>query len=156
MSRRNEKLYHVYYGIKARCYNPKNPKYNIYGGKGITMCEEWLNDYNTFKDWAYNNGYTEDCNLSIDRKNSNDNYTPDNCQWIPLSDNSAKANIGQHKNKSKGKPMVGESPTGEIIYITNVSEFCRTYNLNRSSVSHRLNGIINNPYYKGWTIYRQQ
>lgn len=79
---------------------------------------------------------------------------PENCQWISLSENSAKANIGKHKNKSKGNAMIAESPDGEMYTITNVSDFCRENNLQRSSVSHRLNGIVNNPYYKGWKIYR--
>lgn len=140
--------------MKARCYNPNNPKYDIYGGKGIVICEEWLADYNIFKKWSYEHGYKENANLSIDRIDSEGNYCPENCQWISLSENSAKANIGKHKNKSKGNAMIAESPDGEMYTITNVSDFCRENNLQRSSVSHRLNGIINNPYYKGWKIYR--
>lgn len=101
ISRRNERLYHIYYGIKSRCYNPNNPKYNIYGGRGIIMCDQWLNDYETFKEWSYSHGYKENSNLSIDRIDSNENYCPENCQWITLSENSAKANRGLHKNKSK-------------------------------------------------------
>ncbi len=154
MSRRKEKLYHIYYGMKARCYNPNNPKYNIYGGNGIMICNEWLNDYEAFKTWSYANGYNKNENLSIDRIDSKKGYSPENCQWISLSKNSGKANIGRHKNKSKGNPMMAESPDGTVYNIENVSAFCREHNLERSSVSHRLNKIIDNPYYKGWKIYR--
>ena len=156
MSRRNEKLYHLYYGIKSRCYNPKDPKYNIYGGKGVIMCNEWLNDYEEFKHWSINNGYKENQKLSIDRIDSNGNYCPENCQWISLSENSAKANIGRQKNRSKKGNMYAVSPDGVTIQIENVSKFCRENNLNRCLVSHRLNGIINNPYIDGWKIYREK
>lgn len=156
ISRRNERLYHIYYGIKARCYNPNNPKYNIYGGRGIIMCDQWLNDYETFKEWSYSHGYKENSNLSIDRIDSNKNYCPENCQWITLSENSAKANRGLHKNKSKKGTMIAESPNGDIIIIENVCQFCRENNLPRSSVSHRLNGIVQNPYLNNWKIYRQE
>lgn len=155
MSRRNEKLYHIYYGMKARCYNPKNPKYNIYGGKGITICDQWLNDYEEFKIWSYNNGYDERLNLSIDRIDSAKDYCPDNCRWISLSENSAKANLGKHKNKSKKGKMFAISPEGVTVVIENVSRFCRENNLSRSLVSHRLNGIIEDPYLDGWKIYRE-
>lgn len=73
------RLYRVYCGIKARCYNPKNECYRIYGGRGITMCEEWKNNFLSFYNWAINNGHRED--LSIDRINNDGNYEPNNCRW---------------------------------------------------------------------------
>lgn len=156
MSRRNERLYHLFYGMKARCYNPKTPKYNLYGGKGIKVCDEW-SDYEAFKEWSFNNGYAEDIKgISIDRIDSDKDYSPDNCRWISISENSAKANMGRHKNKSKKGKMYGISPDGEVIEITNVCEFCRKYGLQRSSVSHRLNGIIHDHNLDGWYFYREQ
>lgn len=153
MSRRNEKLYHVYYGMKQRCYNPKNPKYYLYGERGIKICKEWNNDYDVFKLWSVSNGYIENNNLSIDRLDSSKDYCPNNCQWITISENSAKANIGHHKNKTKNGKMFAISPNGEIIEINNVCKFAREYGLNRSSVSHRLNDIITSDYL-GWKFYR--
>lgn len=73
------RLYHIYRGIKSRCYNPKNECYRIYGGRGITMCEEWKNNFLSFYNWAINNGHRED--LSIDRINNDGNYEPNNCRW---------------------------------------------------------------------------
>ena len=148
--RRNERLYHIYYGMKSRCYNPKTKKYELYGGKGIKICQEWLNDYLCFKKWSYENGYSENKGLSIDRIDSDKDYEPNNCQWISLSENSAKANIGRHKNKHKHKSIIAISPNGEEIQIINISDFCRKYNLNCGCVSHRINGIIKDNKYNGW------
>lgn len=83
-----ERLYATYHHMIARCYNPKESQYKNYGGKGVTVYKEWLSNYVAFKKWAEENGYSN--RLSIDRINSNGNYEPANCQWIPLSDNSKK------------------------------------------------------------------
>jgi len=74
------KLYNVWNTMRMRCYNPKSISYKNYGGRGITVCDEWKNSSKAFCDWAIKNGYKE--GLSIDRINVNGNYEPDNCQWI--------------------------------------------------------------------------
>ena len=76
------RIYNIYQKIKRRCYDQDDPKYYIYGGKGIIMCEEWLNDFINFYNWSIVNGYND--NLTIDRKNSNDNYCPENCRWVDI------------------------------------------------------------------------
>jgi hypothetical protein len=74
------RIWSTYHNIKQRCNNVKHPRYNDYGGRGITMCEEWLNDITSFINWAIENGYNKD--LTIDRIDNDKGYSPDNCRCV--------------------------------------------------------------------------
>ena len=74
-----ERLYNTWKCMRQRCNNPNNTSYEHYGGRGISICDEW-NDYVNFRNWAYANGY--DDTLSIDRINNDGNYEPSNCRWV--------------------------------------------------------------------------
>lgn len=73
------RLNNIWYGMKARCLNPNSDAYSNYGGRGIDICDEWVHDYVSFRDWALSNGYADD--LTLDRINVNLGYYPDNCRW---------------------------------------------------------------------------
>lgn len=73
------RIYKIWISIKKRCYNEKTIRFENYGGRGIKVCQEWLDDFINFYNWAVNNGYQE--NLSIDRIDVNGNYEPSNCKW---------------------------------------------------------------------------
>lgn len=85
-----ERLHGVWNNMKQRCTNENLPDYARYGGRGISVCDEWADSYEVFKKWALANGYCE--GLTIDRIDNDGDYTPVNCRWV--------TNYVQARNKS--------------------------------------------------------
>lgn len=77
--RSNTRLYEIWKGAKRRCTSPACKDYQDYGGRGITMCNEWLEDFDDFWDWAWDHGYNPE--LSLERVDVDKGYCPENCRW---------------------------------------------------------------------------
>ena len=89
---KHSRLYRIWCGMKSRCCNPNVPFYKYYGGKGIAVCEEWQNDFQSFFGWSMANGYED--HLTIDRIDNDGNYEPSNCRWVSVA--------VQNRNKGRG------------------------------------------------------
>lgn len=124
----NNRLYKIWYDMKRRCYNKNRKSYRYYGAKGIKICNEWLNDFSNFYNWAMNNGYND--TLTIERIDYNGNYCPKNCKWISLGEQ-AQNTSHNHFITFKNKTMT-------------ITQWSKELGINRKTIRERLN--------KGWKI----
>ena len=129
----NKRLRQIYSDMKQRCYNPKCRAYKDYGGRGITVCDEWRNSSKTFYEWAFSHGYRDD--LTIDRINVDKGYSPDNCRWATRKEQAA--NKRAFKSNSHIVIYKGEKDT--------LINWCKKLNLNYRTVLDRLNA-------RQWTV----
>lgn len=129
------RIYSIWRCMINRCYWKGHKQYKDYGGRGITICDEWRNNSIAFGDWAVANGYRDD--LTIDRINVNGNYEPSNCRWATRkeqAENKREYAIGKRgKRNGRRKTLIeinGESKTRE--------EWCDFYGISRKTVEKRI------------------
>jgi len=91
-------LYHVWADMKSRCYNKNNSRFNDWGGRGITVCDEWFNYPTQFISWALMSGWKQ--GLVLDRIDNNGNYEPNNCRFVEIIDSLHNRKLIQNNNKS--------------------------------------------------------
>ena len=96
------RLYAIWHGIKRRCLKPNCKDYKNYGERGISIHNEWINDFLSFKEWAIGSGYKD--SLTIERLDVNGNYVPSNCTWIKMSEQSKnRRNVIKKRNSIQSK-----------------------------------------------------
>ena len=127
------KVYYAWHAMIERCYNPSDNSFRNYGARGITVCDEWRNDIQSFYKWAKQNGYNEhakgqDC--SIDRIDVNGNYEPKNCRWVNQ--------VVQANNRRTNKRLVYK----DQIYT--MAELARKTGVNYKVLGNRLR--------RGWSV----
>jgi hypothetical protein len=126
----NNRIYGIYKHIQHRCYLTTDKDYVNYGKRGITMCDEWKNNFMSFYDWAMSNGYKE--NLTIDRIDVNGNYEPNNCRWVTREQ--------QNKNTRRTIKITFNGETH------NLREWSNILNISYWTLKDRLN--------RGWSFER--
>lgn len=97
----HHRIYQIWFDMKRRCYQPQNKRFHRYGGRGIKVCDEWF-DFQNFFDWALANGYKDV--LTLDRKNADGDYCPDNCRWADVY-TQANNRSNNHYVTYKGQTM---------------------------------------------------
>jgi hypothetical protein len=114
--------------MKERCYRPKHLRFDKYGGRGISICDEWRNSFEVFEMWAINNGYDE--SLTIERIDVNGNYEPNNCRWA--------TNKEQQNNKQNNRRITWNDETKTL------AEWSEIVGIKKTTLKERLNA--------GWDV----
>ena len=123
----NKRLYSVWGHMKDRCYSKTDPSYKRYGGRGITVCDEWKNSFRAFCKWALEHGFDSDAKFGVctlDRIDNDKGYSPDNCRWVDM--------ITQARNRRSNKIITfhGESHT--------MTEWSEITGLKKTTLAKRL------------------
>lgn len=127
------RLFTIWVNMRDRCNNPKNKRYDRYGGRGISVCNEWNNNYEPFRDWSRENGYDENAKYgecTLDRIDVNGNYEPSNCRWTDIKT--------QQRNRTDNRIYEIDGR------IKSLAEWCEDFNTSYSMVENRIR--------RGWDV----
>lgn len=125
---RKTKLYRIWSGMKSRCLNSNWDCYQKYGAKGTDICTEWVDSYESFRDWAMKNGYRD--GLTIDRKDNSKGYSPDNCRWATTKE--------QNNNRTNNHRLTFNGKTQTM------AEWSEELGMSYKAIEHRIN--------RGWPV----
>ena len=125
----NSRLHKIWQNMKTRCYNKNNTAYKNYGARGIAVCDNWKNDFQSFYNWSISNGYKD--TLTLDRIDNNKGYSQNNCRWVTRKQ--------QNRNTRRTRKYTIDGVTKCL------KDWCKFYNIRYSTVLDRLNKL-------NWTI----
>ena len=135
------RLYRIWANMKDRCLNEKGSHYKDYGERGITVCEEWQNDFMSFYKWATENGYKK--GLEVDRINNDGNYSSLNCRWATRSDqnnNKRTTRIIAHGNE---KMSIAQWARFFNIHPSTINSYVKLHDVSYENyINSRMNGGI--------------
>lgn len=121
-------LYWILAAIKQRCLNSNNQAYKNYGARGISICKEWL-EYIPFRNWALANGYKK--GLTIDRKDNDGNYEPNNCRWATRKTNNRNTRVVK-LTIEKAREIRKKYATGKYYQ----KQLADEYNIDQTNISN--------------------
>lgn len=133
------RLYSTWCNMRNRCLSPRYRQYYDYGGRGISICDEWVNDFLAFRDWALRSGY--DDSLTIERIDADGDYCPENCTWIPRHDQSANR---------RNVILYNGVPACKIAELNGISKTVMHSRLNYGWTLEEAIGIVPRKYPANW------
>ena len=119
----NTRLYRIWNNLKDRCFNKNCKDFCNYGERGISVCENWIHSFESFRDWAINNGYNDI--LQIDRIDNDKGYNPENCRWTTIKQ--------QARNRRTNRTY---EYNGKQLCLIELAEIC---GLSKDALRYRLN-----------------
>ena len=128
MIKRTKRLTNIYSMMKQRCYNTNSQNFKYYGGKGVSVCDEWRNNSQAFYDWVMTHGYKD--GLTLDRIDNDGNYEPSNCRWVTMKEQD------NHRSNNVILTLNGESHT--------IPEWSEILGIKQHVIRNRIN--------RGWSV----